>query len=212
MAILAKHHSQLLSSISGLVPGLYLAVGDIKGKGKAVSPDDLSTGLKKLHLDPDTLHEDHRVEFASLRLLYTLVQSESRTTFHNTLLELTVPPSQRLYPKSGDTSIVTYRLSGLLRRDQLRFALEASRALSIDTFNPLDYFALLRNPRASPYERIVLGWAREKVKERAWEVMRKAYLSTEVGWAQRLCGLEGGEEDWLTRKEARIEGTLVKLR
>lgn len=206
LAILAKHHAQLISSLSGLVPGLYQAVDNGKGKGKATSLDHLTDGLGDLHISAQA----GRIELASIRLLYQLVESDSEASFHNTLLEITSPPSTRLYPKSS-TGQVIYCLDPLLRQDQLEYALKASRALSTASFNPLAYFALLEDSRASGYERIVLSWAEEKVRDRAWEVMRKAYISTDLRWAGRICGLEDGEE-WVKSKGASVVGTIVKLR
>lgn len=213
LAILARHHGQLMSSLSGLVPGLYQAVesgaGDGKGKGKATTIDNLANEMAQLGLSITTT--TRRIEFASIRLLYQLVQSDSPLAFHDTLLEIASPPPHRLYPRSS-TEPITHRLPALLSRDQLKYALRASRALSPVTFDPIAYFTLLRDPNATAYERTVLGWGEDKVRDRAWDVMRKAYISTELRWAGRLCGLRDGEEEWVKAKGATVVGTVVKLR
>lgn len=207
LAILARHHAQLISSLSSLVPGLYLAVDDRKGKNKATPLDHLMDEMEHLDLSA----QKSRVEFASIRLLYQLVQSDSSTAFHDTLLEITSPRPTRLHPRSSNTP-VAYSLPAVLPREQLQYALKSARALSPTSFNPLTYFALLHDPNASRYERIVLGCAEDKVRHRAWEVMRKAYISTELHWAGQVCGLKSGEEEWVKSKGASVVGTIVKLR
>lgn len=207
LAILAKHHAQLISSLSGLVPGLYLAVEQRKGKDKATPLDHLTDEMAHL----DLTAQRNRVEFASIRLLYQLVQSDSPASFHEALLEITSPRPTRLHPKSN-TAPITYNLPTLLPRERLQHALKAARAISSTSFNPLAYFALLQDPMASKYERIILSWAEDKVRDRAWEVMRKAYISTELHWAGRVCGLKSGEEEWVKSKGASVVGTVVKLR
>lgn len=210
LAILAKHQAQLISALSGLVPGLYLAVDDHKGKARASGPasdgnENLATEMSRLGLAAS----DKRQEFASIRLLYHLVQSNaSAAVFHDTLLELTAPPPRRL-------GSAIHCNPPLLSRDHLSFAIQASRYLSAERFNPLDFFTLLQDDtRATSYERTVLGWATDKVRDRAWEVMKRAYISTELGWAGRLCGLPeaGGAEEWIRRKGHVVESGKVKLR
>jgi hypothetical protein len=100
LAILAKHTSQLMSSISGLVPGLYQAVDDRKGKGKAKASavDDIPASLEEISLDQNEV-SDERVQFASILLLLQLVQSENPAAFHSILTILTSPIVVRLHPK-----------------------------------------------------------------------------------------------------------------
>jgi hypothetical protein len=210
LAILAKHIPQLNSSLSGLVPGLYHAVDDWKGKAKATPIDDLIGSLSELCVGNQ--EEDHRAQFASILLLLQLVQSDSSTSnFHSTLLQLTSPSPTRLYPKftsSSSSSACQARL--LVPLSSLTYAVQASRALSIERFNPMRYFQLLNDGSVSPYERIVLSWAQERVKDRAWEVMKKAYMTMKLDWASQWTGEEGS--GWVEKRGAICQEGIVKLR
>lgn len=206
-----------MSSLSGLVPGLYQAVDDRKGKGKSRDSDNATT------MGAISLHEamDNRTQFASILLLLQLVQSESTGAgagaFHATLIQLTSPTSQRLYPKLqvsssfSSTSISPdQRTRALIPRSSLNFAIRASRALSTERFDPLTYFSLLQDERVSTYERIVLSWSEGRVRDRAWEVMKRAYVSTGIGWAGKFVGEKG--EDWVVKRGTTCVDGVVKLR
>ena len=212
LAILAKHTSQLMSSLGGLVPGLYHAVNDTgksKGKAKATAVDDLVGSLSDLTVG--NASKDNRAQFASILLLLQLVQSESSSTsaFHSTLLQLTSPPPTRLHPKF-DSTPTTRQTRSLLPLASLSFALEASRALSFERFDPIKYFILLEDERGSSYERIVLSWAEGNVRDRAWEVTKRAYISMRLDWACRWTGEEG--DGWVAKKGATCVDGVVRLR
>jgi hypothetical protein len=204
-----------MSSISGLVPGLYQAVDDRKGKGKARASavDDIATSLEEIALD-EGMATDQRVQFASILLLLQLVQSENPAAFHSTLTSLTSPIVVRLHPKLSSNSRSPERTGRgdrpLLSVPDLSFANQASRAISVERFDPLAYFALLRDERVSSYERTVLGWAEGRVRNRAWEMMKRAYISTGLDWANRLLGEEG--EDWVSQRGTTCVDGLVKMR
>lgn len=200
-----------MSSLSGLVPGLYHAVDDTgksKGKAKATAVDDLVGSLSDLAVEDC---HDNRAQFASILLLLQLVQSESSSTsaFHSTLSQLTSPPPTRLHPKFERTP-TTRQTRSLLSLTSLSYALEASRALSVERFDPIKYFKLLTDERASSYERIVLSWAEDNVRDRAWEVMKRAYISMGLDWACRWTGEEGDE--WVVKKGAACVDGVVRLR
>jgi hypothetical protein len=210
LSILAKHTSQLMSSLSGLVPGLYHAVDDTKeskGKEKATAVDDLVGALSDLAVDDP--QNDNRAQFASILLLLQLVQTESTSAFHSTLIQLTSPPSTRLHPKFTSLSTNRHALP-LVSVTSLSYALEASRALSIERFDPIKYSQLVNEERVSTYERIVLSWAEGRVRDRAWEVMKRAYISMGLDWACRWTGEEG--ERWVEKKGGTVVDGIVRLR
>ena len=207
IAILAKHIPQLNSSLSGLVPGLYHAVDDRKGKSKATPVDDLVGTI----VDLSAHREDSRVQFASILLLLQLVQGESSTSnIHSTLLRLTSPPPTRLYSKFTSDPPTTRRDQPLLPLSSLSYAVQASRTLSTERFNPMRYFQLLDDDSVSTYERIVLSWAQDRVRERAWEVMKKAYMSMKLDWAVQWMSEEG--EGWVGKRGGTLVDGVVKLR
>jgi hypothetical protein len=207
IAILAKHIPQLNSSLSGLVLGLYHAVDDRKGKSKATPVDDLVGNMVDLSVQT----EDYRAQFASILLLLQLVQSEPSTSnFHSTLLQLTYPTPTRLYSKFTSDPPTTRQDYPLLPLSSLTYAVQASRALSIERFDPMRYFQLLNDKSVSSYERIVLGWAEDRVRDRAWEVMKKAYMSMKLDWAVQWMSEEG--EGWVEKRGGKHVDGIVKLR
>jgi hypothetical protein len=209
LSILARNTAQLLSSLSGLVPGLYTAVNP-EGKSRAdLNDTDLSRRIEQLSL------ADSRAEFASILLLFHLAHSGSYQAFHNTFIELTAPTTQRLRRPFADPTIsAVHTTEPFISATSLGFALQASRVLGEGTFDPLAYFELIKDQAAAgPYERAVLSWAGDKVRERAWKVFSKAYLGCAVEWAGRWCGQhEDGVEEWVKGQGGKIENGLVKTR
>lgn len=205
---MARNTGQLLSSLSGLVPGLYQAVD--KGKARALdSVDNITTQLDQLQLI------DHRAEFASLLLLFHLVQS-GRRAFYDTYIELTSPTSTRLkQPFLDSPSSVAFSREAFIPPDQVQFARKGMMALSKERFDPMLYYRLLSDPRlGSPYERAILRWAEKDVRDRAWGVLSKAYLQCSLSWVGEWVG-EKREESirtLISARGARVEGDTVKLR
>jgi hypothetical protein len=74
----------------------------------------------------------------------------------------------------------------------------------------LRYFQLLNDDSVSSYERIVLGWAQDRVRDRAWEVMKKVYVSMKLDWATQWVGEEG--EGWVEKRGGTLVDGVVKLR
>jgi hypothetical protein len=72
---------------------------------------------------------------------------------------------------------------------------------------------LVRDERVSPYERAILSWAADRVRERAWEVMRRAYIEIGMEWAGGSLGLEGGTVGpWVEQRGGRVDVGKIKLR
>jgi hypothetical protein len=92
----------------------------------------------------------------------------------------------------------------------LSYAVQASHALSVERFDPIKYFALINDETVSSYERTVLSWAEERVKERAWQVMKRAYISMGLDWACRVTGEKGSE--WVEKRGGAYVDGVVKLR
>lgn len=208
-SVLSKNTGQLLSSLSGLVPGLYEAYDKTDpGKGGV----DISGGLAKLSL------HDKRAEFVSILLLYHLVQTASTTVFWSTLIDLTTSSqSTRLRapfaPVDHNTTVAPRDTGKFIARHKLSFAIRVAGCLSVEQFDPLRFYALCRDPSASTYERAVLSWARDRVQDRAWEVMRKAYLEVRLEWASRWLDIPVDKvASWATKHGARVDTGKLKLR
>jgi hypothetical protein len=171
--------------------------------------------MASLELDHQVIQRrDDREEFASLVLLHQLAISPfTQTTFFDTLHTLTNRTTRRLRtPFSPDPSSAS-STRPFTSPSSLSYATRAAHALAPHTFAPLAYFALLSDPKAGAYERIVLRWAEDRVRERAEEMMRRAYLEMGLGWAGRLVGCEEAEvERWAVDKGLKVEDHRLKLR
>lgn len=234
LAILAKHMPQLLSSLSGLVPGLYRAVDqDRKGKAKASTAiretSNMISLMVGLALDAPSQPTssriaDSRAEFARLLLLFHLVQN-GQAAFFETYLDLTLSRSISLRSPLADISTdeqTPQRRSeatrtpadpSFLKAAELYLPLQVARLISLERFSPIGFFALLRDRRISPCERAILSWASESVRERAWVVLKKGYMEVSVEWAGRWLGLMGDElREWVEKQGCRIDGDRIKLR
>ncbi|KAK8861688.1 hypothetical protein IAR55_002511 [Kwoniella newhampshirensis] len=179
LAILAQNRPQLLSALSGLIPGLYKAHDDIKDNSKTRTPSepsdrvevDVTAQMRDLNLL--AREKDRRVEFASLLLLYHLVVS-GRQTFFDTLMGLTCPPRRDMArsrdPFLNDPNTSIPRSDGgaksetktesekghgtpdghpFVSLDDVGFARKAAIALGEETFSPLMYFNLISTSKPS---------------------------------------------------------------
>lgn len=207
---MARNTAQLISAVSGLVPGLYLAL-DEKGKVRADRSDinRLTDSVGQLSVS------DRRREFASILLLFQLAHVGSRQAYHTTFTELTQPTSLRLRcGQLTEISVVSPPRKPFIAAHELVYAAWAARSLAEETFDPVSFFRLISDPkRGTAYERAVLSWAEKSVRDRAWKVLSKAYMSCDRMWAGRWCGREGAAVDeWITEHGGRVEGAIIKLR
>ncbi|ORX35285.1 hypothetical protein BD324DRAFT_652422 [Kockovaella imperatae] len=235
ISILARDGPQLISSLSGLIPGLYTTLDETKGKRRADDqPSTLENRLAGLKIGQRTsaatnagssdIISDSRVQFASVLLLYHLAHSNSYRTYHSTLISLTHPTQHRLrrpfHDLEPEVDAIRSRTSGnsptrpFVSMKHLHFAASAARVLSEDSFDPVRYFALLSDSETSPYERAVLSWAEERVRDKAWTVMRRAYLECRVDWVGRWVGKmeERDVHDWLVSQNMAVVNGRVSLR
>ncbi|WVF66011.1 hypothetical protein IAT40_000749 [Kwoniella sp. CBS 6097] len=130
---------------------------------------------------------------------------------------------------NGDSSTRPF-ISEPTSNPSISFALTAARCTSQTTFNPLRYFALLSapnphpNPNPSPnfdqalsYERAILAWMKDDMRERAWQLLGRAYISCGTDWAGKMLGfsaVKGADEltDFVVDKGKKVELGFVKLR
>ncbi|TYJ55569.1 hypothetical protein B9479_003719 [Cryptococcus floricola] len=215
-ALLAQNKAQLLSSLSGLVPGLYQAHDNLPTSS---SPDNtLSKQLNALTLTP----RDGRTEFTVILLIFHLV-TRGHVAFNELYAELTRAP--RLEGGAGEKK-------GFVAEEELGYVRLAARVMAEETFDSVTFFRLLsplastspipssvapegrRLPESTSYQRILLSRASPAIRDRAWERLKKAYMSVGVDWAGKILGLElGGEvEQWVEEKGGRVEGGKVVLR
>ncbi|OXH21379.1 hypothetical protein J008_06843 [Cryptococcus neoformans] len=219
-AILSNNRPQLLSALSGLVPGLYKAYDATKIRpGK----DSLSDRISKLHLEDRGL-SDNRVEFTSLLLLYHLVTS-GRVAFNELWLELTAPVKRQLRGKFEKNERVTPQEdASFLRMEELSFAKVSSTVLSSNSFNPLIFFSLVSpasnawSNSTSPYEKIILSWAIPQVREEGWKRLAKCYMSVGIPWIASILGKSARNqeetaviENWVQMKGKKVEHGRVSL-
>ncbi|WWC88053.1 uncharacterized protein L201_002956 [Kwoniella dendrophila CBS 6074] len=217
-SILANNKPQLISSLSGLVPGLYRAVGNCKVKGisnveqsESLDEGSISDGIKVLSIKKDT-----REEFISLFFLYQLINLGEKD-FWSSYFELTNPTRKSLRQPFKETDHA-YQTNGprqqvepFISPSELQWVISIARSISVDHFNPIKYFKLYNG--ATEYEKSILSWGEHKIRERAWEIMRKAYLSTGQEWAKRFLGVNQEHlAKWIEEKGFKVESGLIKLR
>jgi len=207
---LARNTAQLISAVSGLVPGLYLALDD-KGRCRAngESINGLSDSIGRLSVN------DRRREFASILLLFQLAHVGSRQAYQSTLVELTRPTAVRLRQNRLEKEeFVSPARRAFMDIGELVYATRAARVLAEETFDPVSYFRLTSDPRqGTSYERAVLSWAEKSVRDRAFRVLSRAYMSCDRTWASRWCGREGvAVDEWIEEHGGRVEGAILRLR
>jgi hypothetical protein len=208
VAILAGSKAQLLSALSSLVPGVYTAVDQIDATDSETAANSLANDFERLSL------QSRRVEFASLLLLYHLVNSDSSRMFHDTLMALTSPTRSSLRtPFSKSSSHITPSNPPFLSRNDLRYSIAAYRSLGPSTFCPVAYTSLLMDKSASPYERILLCWTKDRAAERTVSIVKKAYMEVSLEWASRLVGYDESQlRESVAKQGGRVEGDRIKLR
>jgi hypothetical protein len=215
ISILTRNTAQLNASLSALVPGLYRALDDLNNKGKSKAQgDDFALSEQMYKLD---VRDDERREMASLLLLFQLVHADSRPTFYSTSFQLTQPSSPQLRTQflSASSPPDSRRLKPVpfISQQALHYANRAAKCMSLESFNPIEYFRLLDDTSASPYERIILSWAQERVRQRAWEMVSKGYLDCGLRWVSTVCGMPKGDvESWTKMKGKVVVDGRVKMR
>lgn len=228
-AVHARNAPQLLSALSGLVPGLYLAVDAEKERIAKHANDGESTpngrtpanGTSAPMSTPNTLdpssppltprspaspHPNNRTHFASLLLLYHLVHSP-REVYHAAYVALALPPRRRpSAPPFVDAA-------------QLEFARTAAKAMAPESFDPLLFSRLVgghadRNlgaadEPADALERALLAWASPKIRATAGALLKRAYTGTSVDWAAKLLCMEGSRGERGVHLWAMANGVVV---
>ncbi|WWC60429.1 uncharacterized protein I303_103001 [Kwoniella dejecticola CBS 10117] len=219
-AILANNRPQLISSLSGLVPGLYNALDDRKGKATAKAKASDSTVIEDLNKLSINDQQDRRKEVTSLFLLYQLVILGEKE-FWSSYFELTSPCRRKTLrqPFDGTHTFLSHDRNEsqggidepFIDSRDVQLAVSIARSISPHSFDPIRCFRLLE--RATTYERAILAWGEYKIRERAWELLKKAYMSTGIGWAGRMLGVQEDEVGkWVMGKEARVDQGIIKLR
>ncbi|WVQ64989.1 uncharacterized protein L199_003159 [Kwoniella botswanensis] len=235
-SILANNRPQLISSLSGLVPGLHNALDEQKGqrevdhtsrsKFHAQSGADLTQQLKDLNIHQEEKKE-RRKEFVILFLLYQLVII-GENEFWSNYQQLTQPLEKKRLRRHFDDISNTSTTNDSQIQDQskrnnttespfispssITLAVNIARTISPDRFDPIRYFQIT-NTRTTEYEKVILSWGEDKIRQRAWEELRKAYMTCSIGWAGKFLGLDEGEvERWVDERGGKVEGGMVRLR
>lgn len=160
--------------------------------------------------------QDRKAEFASLLLLYHLCHTASFELYWSTLQELTAPRRRQLrhqgfpgppsYAPAPRDTAQPQQQTPFISAAELQTARQCARYLSPRTFDPVAFFRLALDGsapgrshgdngggrvqvRISPHERATMQWAVPKVRDKAWAVMRKAYLEVRLPWAGEWLGM-----------------------
>jgi len=157
LAIRSRNHPQLVSSLSVLVSSIYA-----KHDQARLETSSLETKVQDLSLDESTT--DRRAFFASLFLIYNIAHRDSSLDFWQNYFSLT-----RRQP-SGTSSRIQASHPDIL------LSLRAYRAIGRPS--PLEYYRLLQSDLKME-QKIVLGFAFDRMRQRTWEMMR-------TGWSQGM--------------------------
>jgi hypothetical protein len=159
---------------------------------------------------------DNRGIFASLLLLYHLCHTDSPFAYHTALTSLTQPRIRALREPfkeignqlSAPPDAFLHPLSPALRT-----ARRLRVILSQERFDPITYWHMFEDPDVSALEKAIIGWSSGRVRECAWDIVRKAYLEVSVDWVGLWLGLSPPEiEEWVRKKGHTIEKGRIKFR
>ncbi|WRT65807.1 uncharacterized protein IL334_002756 [Kwoniella shivajii] len=234
-SILANNKPQLISSLSGLVPGLYQALDSHRdGKGKsniriATKDEDVAADRVRNMNNEGRSSEDRRKEFARLFLLYQLINLGEKA-FWSSYLALTHPRKKNLrrpldetglengstHPCQNGTSATSSGPPSMSPKPfinpcDLSLVISIARSVSPHALDSVKYFSLRKG--ATTYEKAILSWEEDKIRERAWDILRKAYITTRHEWAGSFLGIiEEDVGDWVRGKGMKVEEGIIKLR
>ncbi len=220
-ALQASNHAQFISSISVLVPQLYVAA-DHQLVQDAVTLTE--NAIAKLSISKNgtstSQPTDSRCHFASLLLLYQLCHLDNPEQFLAFYYDWTSPsrPFKRRKPRD-EICITAHNQDTATHGDiapfalptnpNIRLAMSAYHALA--SISPIAYAKCQEQSGVTEYQRILLEWGAIKLRDKEWEVMKKAYLSVTVEWAGRLLLLPGSLpeqksslDDWSDDKSQRV--------
>lgn len=230
LALYARTPTQLLSSLSPLVHTLYTSADICRSSAIAKqTPVGLTASFSELKLLPPAPDiPDNRGLYASLLLLYHLCHSGSITAYTAALGELTRPKRTIFRAPFADSTSGSSGTNGSQPTEKpklpprpflhpldpsLRLARRLAQILSAERFDPVAYWGILADPKTSSAEGAMISWGTDRVRERAWEVMKRAYLEVRMEWAGEWLGLEEGEVgEWAEGKGAQVKDGRIKLR
>jgi hypothetical protein len=225
-ALQASNHAQFVSSISVLVPSLYLAESSTTPPEEALS----KLSLGDVHTTSEThTRTDRRSHFASLMLLYQICYLADPGQFlafyddWTTTRKFGRRKDMRRHAGEDGSSTDSFVEA---RSPHIRLAFSAYRALR--QTSPIAYRRCRSQATVTTHQRIVLDWGAIKLRETMWKIMRKAYLSCTIGFAGRLLLLRdvddeetidewedpsvGKVKQWCIDRGARVDGGVIHMK
>lgn len=205
-AIKARNHPQIISSLSILVPRGYSSAE--QSPRSTIQPDDLPDSLQKLDISTQEKRQlaadrySRKGLFTSLLLLYDIIYRQSPRDFINRFTSLTQADATsqgRRRPTDGD-------VRPFIEADDPHMQYTWNVYQAISQVSSLCFDALCKPVvrlrvtgvkqdgrqsvyRTDPLQRIVLSWAKGRVRQDAWSILQKGYhpqLGMGADWCSRL--------------------------
>jgi hypothetical protein len=179
LSIRAENHPQLISSLSVLVPGIYL-----KSTASKPADENLESQVKALSIaskakPPKTESTDNRAYYTSLLLIYHIAHRDSPVDFWTDYFKLTRPSGKKPSRRSPFVQA---------EHPDIRLALDVYRAIIQPS--PLAYYRILRSDLKAD-QKVGIGFALPKMRERTWGMMRSGWaMGMKVDFAGSLLGYE----------------------
>jgi hypothetical protein len=179
LSIRAENHPQLISSLSVLVPGIYLKAATSKPADENLEAQVQALSIASKAKPPRMESNDNRAYYTSLLLIYQIAHRDSPVDFWTDYFKLTRPSGKK---PNHQPPFVT------ADHPNLRLALDVYRAIIQPS--PLTYYRILRSD-LKPDQKVVIGFALPKMRERTWGMMRSGWaMGMKVDFAGSLLGYE----------------------
>lgn len=179
LSIRAENHPQLISSLSVLVPGIYLKAATSKPGDENLEAQVQALSIASKAKPQRNESTENRAYYTSLLLIYHIAHRDSPVDFWTDYFKLTRPSGKK-----------PNRRSPFVQADHpdIRLALEVYRAITQPS--PLTYYRISRSD-LKPDQKVVIGYALPKMRERTWGMMRSGWaMGMTVDFAGDLLGYE----------------------
>jgi hypothetical protein len=179
LSIRAENHPQLISSLSVLVPGIYLKAATSKPGDENLEAQVQALSIASKAKPQRNESTENRAYYTSLLLIYHIAHRDSPVDFWTDYFKLTRPSGKK-----------PNRRSPFVQADHpdIRLALEVYRAITQPS--PLTYYRILRSD-LKPDQKVGIGFALPKMRERTWGMMRSGWaMGMKVDFAGDLLGYE----------------------
>jgi hypothetical protein len=179
LSIRAENHPQLISSLSVLVPGIYLKAATSKPGDENLEAQVQALSIASKAKPQRNESTENRAYYTSLLLIYHIAHRDSPVDFWTDYFKLTRPSGKKPSRRSPFVQA---------EHPDIRLALDVYRAIIQPS--PLAYYRILRSDLKAD-QKVGIGFALPKMRERTWGMMRSGWaMGMKVDFAGDLLGYE----------------------